>query len=132
MKEKNERMYGEKKMVYARYTLRSCSIGINRLRLVWLINLFNRYQPRLKRLKKHGQRPLSFTRALYSRSRAPASVAFPMPRSLVMTIPRSYRVSTEKRWKIVLFVNLNRFNLSGLRKKRSISVEDDLNYISLP
>ena len=32
----------------------------NRFRLVWLINFFNRHQTRLK---KHWQRPLSFTQA---------------------------------------------------------------------
>ena len=60
-----------KVMAEVRCKIRSCSIGINhfrlvglvelfrvllaknRFRLVWLLNFFNPYQTRLKRLKKH-------------------------------------------------------------------------------
>ena len=48
-------------------------------------------------------------------------------RSLVITIPRSYRVSTENGWKSVLLGNLNRFNRNRLRLKRLILIEHDLN-----
>ena len=48
-------------------------------------------------------------------------------RSLVITIPRSYRVSTENGWKSVLLGNLNRFNRNRLRLKRLILIEHELN-----
>ena len=74
-----------------------------RFRLVWLINFFNRHQTRLKRLKrlkKHWQQPLSFTRAIQSRLRAPAVLLSGLNlstlRSLVINIPRSYRKRLEK------------------------------------
>ena len=47
-------------------------------------------------------------------------------RSLVMTIPRNYHVSTENGWKSVLFGNLNRFNLNRSRLNRLILIEHDL------
>ena len=95
-------------------TLRSCSIGKNRFRLVWLINFFNRHQTRLKRLKKHWHQPLSFTWAIESRPWAPAVLLSGLNlstlRSLVITFPRSYHVSTESGWKSVLLGNFNCFN----------------------
>ena len=47
--------------------------------------------------------------------------------SLVMTIPRSDRVSTENGWKSVLLENVNRINLNHFRLKRLIPIEHDLN-----
>ena len=47
--------------------------------------------------------------------------------SLVMTIPRSDRVSTENGWKIVLLENVNCVNLNRFRLKRLIPIEHDLN-----
>ena len=46
--------------------------------------------------------------------------------SLVITIPRSYRVSTENGWKSVLLGDSNRFNRNQLRLKRLIPIEHDL------
>ena len=47
-------------------------------------------------------------------------------RSLVITISRSYRVSTENGWKSVLLENLNRFNRNRLRLKQLIPIEHGL------
>ena len=47
-------------------------------------------------------------------------------RSLVITISRSYHVSSENGWKSVLLRNLNRFNRNRLRLKRLIPIEHDL------
>ena len=46
--------------------------------------------------------------------------------SLVMTIPRSDRVSTENGWKSVLLENVNCVNLNRFRLKRLIPIEHDL------
>ena len=46
--------------------------------------------------------------------------------SLVMTIPRSDRVSTENGWKSVLLENVNCVNLNHFRLKRLIPMEHDL------
>ena len=51
--------------------------------------------------------------------------------SLVITIPRSYRVSTVNGWKSVLLGNLNRFNRNRLRLKRLIPIEHDLKVINV-
>ena len=47
--------------------------------------------------------------------------------SLVITIPRSDRVSTENDWKGVLLENVNCVNLNQFRLKRLIPMEHDLN-----
>ena len=47
--------------------------------------------------------------------------------SLVMTIPRSERVSTENGWKSVPLENFNCVNLNRFRLKRLIPIEHDLN-----
>ena len=47
--------------------------------------------------------------------------------SLVMTIPRIDRVSTENGWKSVLSENVNCVNLNQFRLKRLIPMEHDLN-----
>ena len=46
--------------------------------------------------------------------------------SLVMTIPRRDRVSTENGWKSVLLENVNCINLNRFRLKRLIPIEHDL------
>ena len=46
--------------------------------------------------------------------------------SLVITIPRSDRVSTENGWKSVLLENVNCVNLNRFRLKRLIPIERDL------
>ena len=46
--------------------------------------------------------------------------------SLVMTIPKSDRVSTENGWKSVLLENVNCVNLNRFRLKRLIPNEHDL------
>ena len=46
--------------------------------------------------------------------------------SLVMTIPRSDRFSTENGWKSVLLKNVNCVNLNHFRLKRLIPIEHDL------
>ena len=48
--------------------------------------------------------------------------------SLVMTIPRSDRVSTENGWKSVLLENVNCVNLNCFRLERLIPKEHDLRY----
>ena len=61
----------------------------------------DQHQTWLKRLKTHRHRPLSFTRApaiLFSRF--VFSLHLSTRRSLVMTIPSNYRVSTENGWKV--------------------------------
>ena len=52
-------------------------------------------------------------------------------RSLVITIPRSYRVSTENGSKSVLLGNLNRFNRKWLQLKRLIPIEHDLSKMNV-
>lgn len=46
-------------------------------------------------------------------------------RSLVMTIRRSYRVSSEESWKSFLLGNFNRLNLNRLQLKRLIPIEHE-------
>ena len=46
--------------------------------------------------------------------------------SLVMTIPKSDRVSTENGWKSVLLENVNCVNLNHFQLKRLIPIEHDL------
>ena len=46
--------------------------------------------------------------------------------SLVMTIPRSDRTSTENGWKSILLENVNHFNLNRFELKRLIPIEHDL------
>ena len=48
---------------------------------------------------------------------------------LVMTIPRSDRVSTENGWKIVPLENVNCVKLNRFRLKRLIPIEQDLLFL---
>lgn len=46
---------------------------------------------------------------------------------MVLTIPRSQRVSTENGWRSLLLGNLICFSLNGLQLKSLIPIEHDLN-----
>ena len=54
----------------------------------------------------------------------------PRRTSLVLTISRSDRVSTENGWKSVPLENVNCVNLNRFRLKRLILIEHDLNHVN--
>ena len=99
-------------------------LGKNGFRLVWLINFFNRHQTRLKRLKKHWQQPLSFTRASRVAFRPQLVNAEKSGNNYSQELPRFNR---KNGWKSVLLGNLNRLNRNRLRLKQLIPIKHDQN-----
>jgi len=132
-------------------SVRSCSIGINRFRLVGLVELFrvqlakNRF--RLVWLLVQLFQPASNWVETVVKALVAAAVVFagskncyvratsvisPRTRrlhgSLIMTIPRSDRVSTENGWKSALLENVNCVNRNHFRLKRLSPTEHDLSF----
>ena len=132
-------------------SVRSCSIKINRFRLVGLVELFrvqlakNRFplvwllvqlfQPASNWVET-VEKALVAAAVVFAGSKncyvRVTSVISPRTRrlhgSLIMTIPRSDRVSTENGWKSALLENVNCVNRNHFRLKRLSPTEHDLSF----